>query len=148
MANTILEWFSSQKSISFSHRISFEDMQHATKNNHKYCIINTLALEEQDCLIASTISASTEEKLINEMLTCADIPDKIVILYGKNMNDISVENKFNQLQQLGVMEIYVYSGGLFEWLLLQDVYGHPEFPTTQYSKTVDILKYKPSRTFL
>ena len=32
-------------------------------------------------------------------------------------------------------------GGLFEWLLLQDMYGSDEFPTT--NKELDVLKYKP-----
>jgi len=32
---------------------------------------------------------------------------------------------------------------LFEWLLLQDIYGYDEFPTT--IKVLDILKYKPSK---
>jgi hypothetical protein len=36
--------------------------------------------------------------------------------------------------------LYVYIGGLFEWLLLQDIYGDEEFPTT--AKIIDILKYK------
>jgi hypothetical protein len=30
---------------------------------------------------------------------------------------------------------------MFEWLLLQDIYGAASFPTT--SKELDILKYKP-----
>jgi len=40
---------------------------------------------------------------------------------------------------LGFLNIYVYLGGIFEWLLLQDIYGDEEFPTT--SKIIDILKY-------
>jgi hypothetical protein len=34
-------------------------------------------------------------------------------------------------------------GGLFEWLMLQDIYGSDEFPTTK--KELDILKYKPNK---
>jgi hypothetical protein len=37
----------------------------------------------------------------------------------------------------------MYLGGMFEWMLLQDIYGRDEFPTT--SKVLDILKYKPKR---
>ena len=36
-----------------------------------------------------------------------------------------------------------YPGGVFEWLLLQDIYGNDNFPTTK--KELDILKYKPKR---
>ena len=32
---------------------------------------------------------------------------------------------------------------MFEWLLLQDIYGNDNFPTT--SKDLDILKYKPKK---
>ena len=32
---------------------------------------------------------------------------------------------------------------MFEWLLLQDIYGTELFPTT--TKEVDLLKYKPCR---
>jgi hypothetical protein len=34
---------------------------------------------------------------------------------------------------------------MFEWMILQDVYGMDEFPTT--SKVLDILKFKPIRAF-
>ena len=43
------------------------------------------------------------------------------------------------------MNVYLYAGGLFEWLHLQDIYGKQEFPTTTY--ILDILKYKPMPTF-
>ena len=42
---------------------------------------------------------------------------------------------------LGFCNVYVYPGGIFEWLCLQDIYGEKEFPTT--SKELDILKFKP-----
>ena len=41
---------------------------------------------------------------------------------------------------MGFSQIYVYPGGIFEWLLLQDIYGEDSFPTTK--KELDILKYK------
>ena len=34
---------------------------------------------------------------------------------------------------------------MFEWLLLQDIYGTKEFPTTK--KELEILKYKPNKVF-
>ena len=37
--------------------------------------------------------------------------------------------------------IYIYPGGLFEWLCLQDIYGYEKFPTS--GKLLDILKFKP-----
>ena len=47
--------------------------------------------------------------------------------------------------KLGFQKVFIYQGGMFEWLLLQDIYGHKEFPTTK--KILDILKYKPHQTF-
>jgi hypothetical protein len=66
---------------------------------------------------------------------------KNIILYGRNCNDETFLKKYNQLIGLGFSNIYMYSGGIFEWLLLQEIYGSDEFPTTE--KFLDILKYKP-----
>jgi len=69
--------------------------------------------------------------------------DKIYI-YGKNYMDISTNKKYEQLLSLGLKNVYIYGGGLFEWLLMQDIYGDECFPTT--SKELDILKFRPIRT--
>ena len=63
-----------------------------------------------------------------------------------NCNDESIYKKYNQLQDLGFENIGVYVGGMFEWLLLQDVYGEDLFPTT--SKELDILKFNRSTRLL
>ena len=44
--------------------------------------------------------------------------------------------------ELGFHNVFIYPGGIFEWLLLQDVYGDEDdaFPTTV--KELDILRYK------
>ena len=66
-----------------------------------------------------------------------------IIIYGRNSNDDSIYKKYEQLLRLGFSNVFLYMGGLFEWLMLQDIYGSDEFPTT--SKQLDILKYKPSQ---
>jgi hypothetical protein len=124
-------------SLSFQ-RINFENIQNMNKQNT--ILINTMLSNEQDCLILNTINSTQEEITINTMLKCKQKSIRIFI-YGKNANDESVYKKYNQLAQLGFCNIYIYSGGLFEWLLLQDIYGDTEFKTT--SKQLDILKYKP-----
>jgi hypothetical protein len=63
-----------------------------------------------------------------------------IIIYGKNANDESIFKKYEQLITLGFSTVFVYTGGIFEWLLLQDIYGKEEFPTT--SEELDILKYR------
>jgi hypothetical protein len=38
---------------------------------------------------------------------------------------------------LGFKNVYIYLGGMFEWLLLQDVYGQKEFPTDKKGEILD-----------
>lgn len=115
---------------------NFEQIQEHIKN--KSIIINTLEASRQDCLISGTVSIEDEIKLLNAYLkTNKRI---LIIIYGRNNSDISVIKKHKQLQSLGFTNIALYLGGLFEWLLLQDIFGYDNFPTT--TKTIDILKYK------
>lgn len=122
-------------------KINFEDMQFALKNPELYLIINTLPLNEQQCLIIGTLDANLEEQTINELLK--NNTNIRIIIYGKNCNDETTEKKYTQLTNIGFYNIYLYNGGLFEWLLLQDIYGNDIFPTTK--KELDILKYKPNQ---
>ena len=124
-------------------KINFEDIQYAIQKSNDYIIINTLPISEQDCLIKNTLPYEQEEKTINDLLNNYDLNNKKIIIYGKNANDESSEKKYSQLRTLGFSEIYLYTGGLFEWLLLQDIYGSVEFPTSK--KILDILKYKANR---
>jgi len=128
-------------------KISFEDIQYIIKSSYKndFIIINTLPSTEQECLIKNTISYDYEEKIINELMTKYEFKKYKFIIYGKHANDVSIETKGKQLINLGFSNVFVYVGGLFEWMLLQDIYGFDEFPTTK--KVLDILKYKPPRTF-
>jgi|UniRef100_A0A6C0CJ57 rhodanese-related sulfurtransferase len=124
-------------------RINFEDIQETIKDNKKNILINTLPSNLQDCLIPNTINIDQEENLINNLLKT----DKstTIIIYGKNVNDITVYDKYEQLIKLGFSRIYIYPGGIFEWLCLQDIYSSDNFPTTK--KQLDILKYKPISVF-
>lgn len=128
-------------------KISFEDIQYIIKSSYKteFIIINTLSITEQECLIKNTISYNSEESLINDLMNKYEFKKYKFIIYGKHSNDDSVEKKAKQLLNLGFSNVYIYMGGLFEWMLLQDIYGFDEFPTTK--KVLDILKYKPPRTF-
>ena len=64
-----------------------------------------------------------------------------IIVYDKNSSQDHLYKKYHQLINLGFYEVYVYPGGLFEWLLLQDIYGKDLFQTT--TEILDILRYKP-----
>lgn len=120
-------------------KINFEDMQVAYKNPEIYLLINTLNESEQECLILNTTNANKEEHVINHHMNSSK---RIrIIIYGRNSNDEKIFIKYNQLVKLGFTNVFIYSGGLFEWLMLQDIYGYEEFPTTV--KQLDFLKYKP-----
>ena len=118
-------------------KVNFEDIK-MLKRQQNILLINTLSSSEQNCLIEGTLHIKKEENAINQHLTNKRI---CIIVYGKNTNDIAVIKKHQQLVGLGFSKVYVYQGGLFEWLCLQDIYGNDEFPTT--SEELDILKYKP-----
>lgn len=122
-------------------KINYEDMQTVTKNPEIYLIINTLSPSDQKCLIVNTTVAEEEEILINKYLK--ENKSIKIIVYGKNCNDDSVQKKYQQLLTLGFYNIFVYTGGMFEWLLLQDIYDKELFPTTK--KELDLLKYKPNQ---
>jgi hypothetical protein len=138
-------------------KINYEDVQDACKNalnnknnnGKKYAIINTMDKTWQSCLIQSTIPIQEEEEMINGILnnnnkhSNSNSNDITVIVYGTNSNDERIYSKYEQLVKLGIKNVFIYTGGMFEWLLLQDIYGRDLFPTT--SRELDILKYKPRK---
>jgi hypothetical protein len=123
-------------------KINYEDVQYVIKNTEVYILINTLSEMEQSCLIINTLNIHKESDLINKFITTGNKQVKIII-YGKNCNDDKIYTKYNQLYSLGFYNIYLYTGGLFEWLILQDIFGENDFPTT--SKENDFLKYKANK---
>ena len=125
------------------HQLNFEDIQEAIKNKGKYVIINTLSSNNQSCLLPNTIDLREEESIINQLLTSNK--EKFIIIYGKNVNDATIYDKYEQLLKLGFHNVYIYPGEMFEWLCLQDIYSSELFPTTK--KELDILKYKPVSKF-
>jgi hypothetical protein len=123
-------------------KINFEDIQYSLHNKDKYILINTLEESCQDCLLPNTVSPEKETSIINHLIQKGNKEIQIII-YGKNCNDDKIYKKYDQLHSLGFYNVYVYTGGLFEWLMLQDIYGEKEFPTSK--KELDILKFKPQK---
>jgi hypothetical protein len=122
-----------------TNKINFEDLQSIIHKPDSYLIINTMSETEQACLIKGTVNSKNEVKIINELLKKATT-DINILIYGKNVNDESVYKKNSYLYNLGFYNVYIYTGGLFEWLCLQDIYGEENFQTT--SKEADILKFR------
>jgi len=117
---------------------NFDIIQNYITEKHDFILINTLLDTNQDCLIKYTINAKKENEIINELLH--KNKKKEIVIYGINHKDITIIKKYTQLKKLGFTNIHIYFGGLFEWLLLKEVYGSVNFPTD--GETIDILKYK------
>lgn len=125
-------------------KIGYEDVLYGLKYTEQYLIISTLPPNDQECLIKNTLLPEKEISIIDNYMLQQQFNMKIII-YGLNNCDLSVEKKYKQLIELGFNNVHIYVGGLFEWLMLQDIYGKTEFPTTKY--ILDILKYRPKGNF-
>ena len=118
-------------------KFNFEDVQIARMNKNSI-IINTLPDDNQSCIIPGTINVNDEATILNNYLNVNKAIQ--IIIYGKNNNDDKIFLKYSQLSDLGFTNVVIYAGGMFEWLLLQEIYDDDNFPTTE--KEIDILKFK------
>jgi 3-mercaptopyruvate sulfurtransferase SseA len=121
-------------------KVGFEDIQQF--NQEDGILINTLRENDQHVLIQKTVSADHEIMMVKKAIK----HNKKIIIYGYNNNDESIFKKYKQILDLGHKNVYVYIGGLFEWLLLNDIYGNELFPVT--NPTNDFLIYRPKTTYL
>jgi rhodanese-related sulfurtransferase len=111
----------------------------------KHFLIHVMEKEDEDLLIKGTLSINEEIEKMNSLLSLEKMNVTIVI-YGKNTDDVSkVIGRYRQLNDMGFSNVYVYLGGLFEWLLLQEIYGNDEIKTNNICKK-NILDYKPARS--
>jgi hypothetical protein len=124
-------------------KINFEDVQILIKRDD-VVLLNTININKQKCLIKKTLGASKEEPFIKNLIDANKFSTYIVV-YGENCNENKMFEKYNQLINLGFINVFVYTGGLFEWLCLQDIYGNEEFPTT--INELDIIKYRSKSIF-
>lgn len=119
-------------------KISFEDMLYSIDN--KYTII-TVINDMNSCMIQGTIPIINEESVINNYYNNNNLSLPIII-YGYNNCDENIVKKYKQLTELGFKNVYVYPGGIFEWLLLQDIYTSKIIKTNKTE--LNLLKYKPN----
>jgi rhodanese-related sulfurtransferase len=124
-------------------KVNFEDIQNilSQEKPSNVLLINTLDnnKEAQACILPKTVPYNEEEHIVNQHLQ--NMKDVTIIVYGKNCNDTTIYTKYTQLLELGFTKVYIYPGGMFEWLLLQDIYSEEHFTTT--IRELDILKFKP-----
>jgi hypothetical protein len=139
--SSLLQWAIQSALPSLGNKsIGFDDMLHCIKSPSKYAIIHTMSASE-NILIYGTLTAAEEEVFINECLSSYSDKPKTIVLYGRNSCDESPLKKRAQLMSLGIGDVYIYAGGMFEWILLQDIYGKDEFKTTR--EVADLLAYRP-----
>jgi len=134
--------------VSLVPKVSYEDLQMVVYRNmhvqHSTLIINTLPPSLQHCLIKTTVDIRFEERVVNSFIN--KTPDIMIIVYGKNSNDITILHKYEQLVKLGFTNVHIYTGGIFEWMLLHEIYGKDLFKITKYE--IDILRYRPKSVLL
>lgn len=134
--------------VSLVPKVSYEDIQMVVYRNmhvkHSTLIINTLPPSLQHCLIQTTLDIRFEERVVNTFIE--QKPDIMIIVYGKNSNDITILHKYEQLVKLGFTNVHIYTGGIFEWMLLHEIYGKDLFKITKYE--IDILRYRPKSVLL
>jgi hypothetical protein len=132
-----------EPSLSKPDLLSFEDVLLFLEKPQRMYLLNTLPLSDQACLIQGTIEGQNEEEIVNAMLTGTEPQntDRYLIVYGRHGLDPSPERKCRKLRSLGLSRLGIYKGGLFEWLLLQEVFGETMFPSS--SRCTDLLKYRP-----
>ena len=116
-----------------------QDRMNKQKNNQNDIIlINTLPITRQDCLIKGTLKAFIEVEYMNKLLKTNK--NKEIVVYGIHHTDKSVIQKYNQLKKLGFTNVHIYFGGMYEWLLLQEVFDTTNFQTDGIVK--NIVDYK------
>lgn len=134
--------------VSLVPKVSYEDIQMVVYQNthipNTTLIINTLPPSLQHCLIKTTVDIRYEEQLVNTFIH--KNRDIMIIVYGKNSNDITILHKYEQLVKLGFTNVHIYTGGIFEWMLLYEIYGKDLFKITRYE--IDILRYRPKSVLL
>ena len=134
--------------VSLVPKVSYEDIQMIVyRNSHipnSTILINTLPPSLQHCLIKTTVDIRIEEQLMNKCLMSN--PNVMIIIYGKNSTDITILHKYEQLVKLGFTNVHIYTGGIFEWMLLYEIYGKDLFKITRYE--IDILRYRPKSVLL
>ena len=106
---------------------SYNYHQLQERMKHDIVLINTMDINRQNCLIKGTLKISIEVDFMNKLLKTNK--NKEIIVYGIHHTDLSVIKKYNQLKKLGFKNVHIYFGGIYEWLLLQDVFSTINFQT-------------------
>jgi len=120
-----------------SYTCNYEDIQRGIVDKDGIMIH---IMDNDEMLIVGTTSIDKETATMNQLLNDHEY-DTHIIVYGKNTDDYErLVKKRGQLMTLGFRNVWFYPGGLFEWSLLQDIFGKSQFPTT--NEVRDIIRYR------
>ena len=118
-------------------------IQHAIKLEKT--IIHIMNIADETILIKGTLTAEQEVQRINAWINDIEhTANNDIFIYGYSNADFNkLLQRQKQLNGLGFKNVHIYFGGMFEWLLLRDVYGADEFPVDGLIKgaALDILRY-------
>jgi len=112
--------FSSSDGINYVGYDKIRDFIKVCKFRKDMLLITTLPFDGL-CIQGTVDSIEKEEQLINNALESGKTGEMILFIYGK---------KAQQFIDLGFRNVYVYLGGIFEWVLLADLYGIEDFSVT------------------
>ena len=106
-------------------------------NKHSAYLFNALPSSYTNCNIKNTITKNNSLKIIKNLVKSKDI----IIVYCAN-STCKASHEFIKNNLKGFKNVYLYSGGLYEWLLLQNYYGKDKFGTTGKCKIEKFKDYK------
>ncbi len=123
--------------------LNFDDMKIAVERGYIICHI----MDEIDgtILIKNTLSVKDEIKKINDLIKQSKF-DETIVLYGRNYTDLElIVQRFQHLISFGFTRVFIYVGGLYEWILMQNLYGDKLFPTNVIVDFIDAQSVSPQR---
>ena len=108
--------------LSSANSVSYKDVKKYTDmNSNNYVLVSTLADDRQHCLIPGTLPSHDEVARITAIIKEKRQRDMIVHIYGENYADNKIMIQYKKLVSIGFKNVYIYPGGMFEWLCLQEI---------------------------
>ena len=77
-------------------KVTYETIQEISLHRRDTFMICTISSEKEKYVILNTVPISKEESIINDLIVNRQFQKKIII-YGENMYDERIINKYNQL---------------------------------------------------
>lgn len=123
--------------------LNFDDMKLAVDRG--YIICHIMDETDETILIKNTLSVKDEIKKINDLIKQSKF-DETIVLYGRNYTDLEkIVQRFQHLISFGFTRVFIYVGGLYEWVLMQNLYGDKLFPTNNSIDLTNIKSITPRR---